>query len=194
MNAQAELPAGSAHGLEPIQRPHRSPAAIVRVLHDQQSAAGEVDVARAHRVAHVLRIELPAVATQDADHHARQCRGRTRLVVDDVAVLVRDDLVAGLSVGADGGLVGHGAGRDEAGCLFAEQLRHMPLQFDDGRIIAQNVVAQRRGRHRVQHGLGWLGDGIAAKVDRAHVGLRGESIRTRARLTSLGAVAFTPHR
>jgi len=40
----------------------------------------------------------------------------------------------------------------------------MLLQRIDRRIVAKNVVAQRRSQHGLAHGGGGLGDGIAAKV------------------------------
>src|SRR5438034_68950 len=63
-----------------------------------------------------------ALAGGGADHHAGERRGRPRLVVDDVAVGVRDDLIPRLALGPDGRLVGHGPAGHEAGGFFAHNL------------------------------------------------------------------------
>ena len=57
--------------------------------------------------------------------------------------------------------------RDEQAGLLAEQLGGALLERDDGRVVAEDVVADLGLGHRAAHGGRRAGDGVAAQVDRA---------------------------
>ena len=94
--------------------------------------------------------------------------GAGGLVPEDVGLVSHDDLIAALAVGEDGHQVAHGAaGHEEAGFL-AEHLGSAFLEAVDGGVFAVDVVADLGASHGLPHGLGGLGDGVAAQVDDAH--------------------------
>src|ERR1022692_1930467 len=72
-----------------------------------------------------------------------------------------------------GDLRAHRAGRQVEGGVLATALRRPVLQQVDRRVVAEPVIADLRCGHGAAHGIGWLGDGVRAKVDRAiHGALR----------------------
>ena len=68
--------------------------------------------------------------------------------------------------------IAHDAARYEQCLVFPEQCSHSPLQFSDGRIFTEYVVADFRVCHRLTHCRGRFCYGIASKVDNiiGHVG------------------------
>jgi len=82
---------------------------------------------------------------------------------------VQEDLVAAPRERAHGGLVAHRPrGEVEAG-LFAEQPSGVLLQADDGRVVAEDVVADLGLEHHAAHLRRRTRDSVAAQVDRLHV-------------------------
>ena len=79
---------------------------------------------------------------------------------------LQDDLVAGLGMGFDGQLVGHGPGGDQEGLLFAEKRRHFFLEGVDRRIFPKDVVAHFGLGHGPAHRGRRFSDGIASQIDK----------------------------
>ena len=165
VHVQAVLARLAADAFPAIHPPHRAAATVLRVLRHQHLADGVVHVRRAHRARHVRCVEEPAIAPHRAHHGARERRRRAGLVVDDVAFLVRNDLVARAARHADRQLVGHGAARHVDRSLLARALGDRLLELRHRRLVAQHVVAQRRGTHGVPHGGRRPGHGVGAQVD-----------------------------
>ncbi len=90
------------------------------------------------------------------------------LVHDHVALGARDRLLAPVQVGHLGDEVAHGARRDEEARLLPEQRGGALLERVDGRVVAEDVVADLRLRHRAPHGGSGVGDGVRAQVDPWH--------------------------
>ena len=57
---------------------------------------------------------------------------------------------------------------DEQAGFLAEQLGRALLEGVDGRVVAEDVVADLGLGHRPAHPGGGLGDGVAAQVDPGH--------------------------
>ena len=71
-------------------------------------------------------------------------------------------------VGHLGDEVAHRPGGDEQAGLLAEQLGGAFLEGVDGRVVAEDVVADLGLGHRPAHRRRGLGDGVAAQVDPGH--------------------------
>jgi len=96
---------------------------------------------------------------------AGETRRRSAFVADHMGTGLDDDLVARPGVQADGELVRHRAGgHEERGFLAEQPCRHL-LQTIDGRVFAEDVVADLGRRHRLAHGGRGLRHRIAAQVD-----------------------------
>ena len=77
----------------------------------------------------------------------------------------QDDLVAGLGVGFDRQLVGHGPGGNKKGLLFAQERRDLFLEGVDRGVFPEDVVADLGLGHGPAHGGGGFGDGVASQID-----------------------------
>ena len=82
-----------------------------------------------------------------------------------MAVLVAHDLVPGRRLRADSDLIGHRTAGHEAGGFFAKEIRASLLEPVYGGVITQNVITQWGLHHRQLHGVGGLGDCVAAEVN-----------------------------
>ena len=83
----------------------------------------------------------------------------------DVRPLLRDQQAAGHGVDSQRDLIRHRRGRQEQRGLLSEQLGRTALQLVDCRVLAQLLVAELGGRHRLEHlGRGSRG-GVGAEVD-----------------------------
>ena len=91
-----------------------------------------------------------------------------RLVHDDVAVGCRDRLLAPVEVCELGHEIAHRSRGDKEAGLLAEQRRGTLLERVDGRVVAEDVVADLRLGHRAAHGRRGVGDGVRAQVDPGH--------------------------
>ena len=69
--------------------------------------------------------------------------GRGDVRVNVRAVVAEDGVRGLLEVGAEGDLVGHGAGGEEEGGLLAGELCHVGLEGDGGRLVV-DIVAEGR--------------------------------------------------
>ena len=82
-----------------------------------------------------------------------------------MAVLLADELVAGLRVQPERDLVRHRRGRQEDRLVLPEQLRGALLQLVDRRILALLLVADLGGGDRGPHARGRPRGGVGAEVD-----------------------------
>ena len=71
--------------------------------------------------------------------------------IDDVVLGAGDDLLAAAEVGHLRDEIAHRAAGDEQPGLLAEQLRGALLEGDDGRVVAEDVVADLGLGHRPAH-------------------------------------------
>ena len=99
--------------------------------------------------------------------HAAEHRAAARLVAIGVRALADQVLVAALAMAHQRREVALRARRHEQRRLLAEHRGDALLQRVDGGVVAEHVVAQRRGHHRVAHRRRRPGDGVAAQVDRS---------------------------
>ena len=90
-----------------------------------------------------------------------------RLVDDEVMLRAGDDLLATAEMGHHRREIAHRPARDEEAGLLAEELRGAFLEGDDGRVVAEDVVAEFGLGHRPAHGVGGPRNGVAAEVDRS---------------------------
>jgi hypothetical protein len=94
-----------------------------------------------------------------------QHRRPARLVAVGMRLLAHDDFLAALAMRHHRGEVRLRAGGKEEPRLHAEALGGDLVQAIDGGIVAEDVVADLGLGHGAAHGLGGLGDGVAAQVD-----------------------------
>ena len=138
----------------------------MRVLHRDRFLPREVIVfAAAQDGRDVLGSED---AVPPVEHHALrapQRRDRAALVVDDVRAAVADDLVALARERTERDLVRHRPGGRPDGRFLAEQGGDPFLEAVDGRVVAEDVVADLRVVHGLAHAGAGLGDGIAPQID-----------------------------
>ena len=112
------------HRLHLGKRPHRSAAAVVRVLDGDGALPRVVRIVRSPQPTFERTdVEEPARSVERKELRAPQRGGGRSLVVEDVRAALADHLVAGAAEDAERNLVRHGAGRDEDRALLAEQLR-----------------------------------------------------------------------
>src|SRR5262249_36591426 len=84
----------------------------------------------------------------------------------DVAIGLAEEFVAGVAMDPHAELVAHGARGDEESGLFAEHFSDSLFESADGRVLAENIVADFGGGHGGAHAGRRTSYGIAAKVDR----------------------------
>ncbi len=150
-----------------VERVHHAAAVVVRVLDGHQGSARVVHVVvDVEVVLEELEVERAVGRIEGARLQAREHRRAALLVLDDVGLGVQEDLVAGRGLGVQRDLVAHGARRYVEPGLFAEELGGVVLQGDDGRVVAQHVVADRGFGHGAPHLGRRARDGVAAQVDR----------------------------
>ena len=121
---------------------------------------GGLDLGGVHRTVRAVR--------QGADAGPHDDRVAGGLIDDEVVLATGDGLLAALEVGELRDEVAHRARRDEQAGLLAQQLRAAGLQRIDRRVVAEDVVADLGLGHRPTHLGRWLGDCVAAQIDRRH--------------------------
>ncbi len=105
----------------------------------------------------------PATGHHELD--AAQHRAGPDFVESGVRPLADDDLVAGPRLARDGELIAHRARRHEERGFLAGQRRHLLLEGTNGRVLAEDVVANLRLGHGAAHAERGAGDRVAAKID-----------------------------
>ena len=154
------------HALHGGERPHRAEAAIGGVLDRHQPRARRVAaVGIAQGGLHLLAGEHAVGAFDRPDHDAGIGGRAAGLGVDDVRGPIGDHLVAQAAMDADGGLVGHGAARQEQRVLLAQKLADPLAQPVDGGILHLLLVAHLGVGHGLSHAGRGLGLGVAVKID-----------------------------
>ena len=114
------------------------------------------------------RVEVhPAIRAPRQQLHRRAYHDGEvgRLVRERVGTVTGDDLAAARHLGHERDEVAHRAAGHEQGGFLAGQLRRALLERDDGRVVAEDVVAQLSLGHRPAHLGRGLGDGVGAQVD-----------------------------
>ena len=160
------LAAGDGRHLVQLrQRPHRAAADVGRLLDLQQALQRRIAGARPDGGAHGVGGEHAARAGQRHDLHAGEGGMRRALAGEDVAGLVRDDLLAAAAVRQDGNDVAHRAGGQEYGCLLAQQRGHAVAQGMHGRVAAGLLIAHFGAPHRLAHRRGRVRLRIGIEID-----------------------------
>ena len=83
----------------------------------------------------------------------------------NVGLDIADHLLARLDQESYPEHVAHRPAHTEQAGLMTEKPCHALLQLDRSGILGVHVIAERRGRHGLQHLLGWLGHGVRAQID-----------------------------
>ncbi len=92
-------------------------------------------------------------------------------VANDMAIGFAEEFVARVAVNAHAELVAHCAGGNEESGFFAEHSGNALFQAANGRIFAEDIVADFRGGHGGAHAGRGASYGIATQVDqRLHLG------------------------
>ena len=102
-----------------------------------------------------------------ADRGAGDDRVAGALAAERVDVGRADDLAAARDVGHEPDEVAHRAARDEQAGLAPEELGGSLLERADGRVLAEDVVADLGLGHRPAHGRRGQRDGVGPEVDHA---------------------------
>jgi hypothetical protein len=84
---------------------------------------------------------------------------------EDVAVLLTEQLVAGLGVEPQRDLVRHRRRRQVDGVLLAEERGSARLELDDGRVLPLLLVADGGSSDRGAHSVGRPRRRVGAKID-----------------------------
>ena len=171
VQGEAVAVAQVARGAHVLERQH---LAGDRVLEAQQTGSSEVEVVRLDRGGDPIEVE-GAVCFQlyRLGLNATQNRRAAALVAVVVGLLATDVLVAASAVGQQRKEVSLRTTGDQKRGLVTEPLRGHVFQPIDGRILAVDIVADLRLRHRGSHGRSGTGDGVASQVDELHGGLHG---------------------
>ena len=165
MHRQARLPGCLGDLGKLADRPDAPAAAIVRVLDADKACPREVQVRRHERRPQVVGSENPAPRPHQPARNARQRSRATAFVIVDVRVLAHHHLVARLGVTPQRHLVGHRTGGHVQRRGHGENLRRLPLELGNRRVLFENIVTDRRLGHRAPHLGRRLGYRVAAKVN-----------------------------
>ncbi len=126
-----------------LHRPARSAAAVGGLLHLHQGLRRRIAPAGPDRLGQRRRRRTARAAPrQSAHHHPGDRLAGAALAGDDVALLMREHLVALAAMRGDGDLVGHGAGGQEHRRRLAEQRRDPVAERPHGRVRSR--PARRR--------------------------------------------------
>ena len=157
-----------------LSGPDPAARAVVRVLdRDERRARRPVRRAAGRRCPSRPACRSRRVPRREL--HAAQRRAGAALVEDRVRALADDDLVAGARLRRDGELVAHRPAGDEERGLLARDAGDLALERSDGRVVAEDVVADLGARHRLAHGRGRPRHRVAPQVN--HPPARGLSTR-----------------
>src|SRR5690606_38201180 len=151
MEAKLAIAAEAPRGLEVLERQDPAAAEIARLLEDEEARDRLVDVVRANGRRDVLERDRPSIAGKRAALHSPETRGPGALERVAVRARVDDHLVARSAERADRDRVAHGARRNEEARLLAGDLGRLSLELRDRGIVSEDVVPERRGRHRREH-------------------------------------------
>ncbi len=136
---------------------HQTADRLVRVGWVAERGLDGIEVHRA------VRVVLERTDARPDDH-----RMPGGLVDDEVVFAAADRFLAAAEVRELGDQVAHRARRDEQPGLLAEQLGGAILEGVDGRVVAEDVVADFGVGHHPPHRRGRLGHRIASEIDEGH--------------------------
>ncbi len=149
-----------------LDGPHLAPASIMRVLDGNKRRPWKMNIAGiTNGVLDVIRIHDTPLSWDLPSLNTRQHRYVADLIVEDMALGFRDELIPALRVSHDGDLIAHRAGTHEQTSLLAQHFRTQVFQPDDSRVLAVDVIADFGRRHRIAHGLRRLCNRIRTKID-----------------------------
>ena len=155
--------------LDRFQRIDRPAAAIVGVLQADEPGVDGVHVVGADLALEVGDAQQAIAAVDRPAGDAAERRRAAGFPEADVAGRFEEDFVLRSAVDADRDLVRHRSRWDEEAGFLAEEGRGAAFEFVDGGVFAEDVIADRRGRHGREHAGRRLRDGVAAEVDHGGV-------------------------
>ena len=173
VHLQPRLPAGVHRIRRLLHGVVRAPREVVGVLEHGEADLGAVIDPRLHRGADVLRPEAPVLARHGPRYDAGQHGHARQLVLNDVATLFDQHLLAGDGEDADRDLVAHDPGGDPQGGLEAEHLRGHVLEAVDAGVLAVDVVADVGFGHRPPHLGRRLSHRVGTQINHDSVSLSG---------------------
>ncbi len=165
----ADLARDVRDGLDVGRRERLAHRKGVRVLDREHRGDRLVDVVGvADGVADRREIHRPVVGPRDRpDRRAGDDRVPGALAAERVDLGRTDDLAAARDVGHEPDEIAHRAARDQQRGLGAEEFGGSLLELADGRVLAEDVVADLGRGHRAAHGRGGECDGVRPEVDHA---------------------------
>ncbi len=146
----------------------RTAAHVGGVLDADEAAVGEVRLAAlgfANRSLDVRWGHDAARSVEQSDRATGDASVAAPFVEVDVGFRVGDQLVPRLRLRLDRQSIRHRSGGHEKSRFLSQQSRNSILQLDDGRVIAQHIVADHSLRHHFTHRRGRLSHGVGAQVD-----------------------------
>src|SRR5215203_1667905 len=152
------------HSGELFQGENPAASRVVGVFEAEQARPREVNVPGPHGGANGFGVEDTVLAREGTELDAGEHRGGTGLVDEDMGALMQEYLFSPVRVYLDPDLVGHRPRRRVQSRLLAEQVGHVLLQPVYGRVLPEDVVANRRLQHRPPHSFRRTGHCVAAKI------------------------------
>jgi hypothetical protein len=148
---QQDVAGPGAQRLQGGQRHDRPAAQVVGLLHRDRRGRHRRIAGRPDHRGDLGRVEGGTDRRPRTGGQPTQRRGRTQFVRHHVRVGPREQFPAARGDQLQRDLVGHRAGRAEQRRLMPEQLGDPLLQQGDGRVVAEDVVADRGVHHRRPH-------------------------------------------
>ncbi len=165
MHGQPGLPRASPDLFQHRKRRYRAAGHIVRVFEADQSSLRTVVDLRADRRLDVVPRQNASLRRNRPRQAAGERRHHRHLPVEHMRPRLADDLLPMLGMQTNRNLVSHRAGGDEDRSLASKDLRSLLLQTVNRGVFTVDIVANLGGGHRLAHGWGWTGDGVAAQID-----------------------------
>ncbi len=117
-------------------------------------------------LAQFVEVEFAVGGVANRRHHdSAERRRATRLIDVGMRLRAEQRLGAARAMRQHRGQIAHRAARHQHRRFLAQSVGGHPLEPVDGRILAVNVVAQFRARHRLAHLGGRQRDRVAAQID-----------------------------
>ena len=165
MQAQVVLTGHLGHATQLLIRKYGAAGPVMRVFDGHQFRRGYMHIAGANGLHQLIGGKSTQYPLNGPQLHLAVKGRPAGFVVHDMGANFADDLIAGLGVCLDGDLIRHGAGGNIQPRLLAQQLRHFILQFVDGGIFPEHIIAHRRLGHGLPHGGRWHSDCVATQVN-----------------------------
>ncbi len=159
---------GVGHRTQVVQggeRDHATTAQVVGLLDGDRRGRHRREAGRADHRGDPVHVQRGAGRRPGPGRDAAQHRGGAQLVRHHVRIRPGQQLPTGRRDELQRDLVGHRAGRGEQRRLVPEELRDVPLERVDGRVVPEHVVADRRGGHGLAHPVGGAGHGVRSQIN-----------------------------